>query len=221
MAYLTCAGAPVTAGTVTVPRRGAWHARLRLDAATAPPGAVELAWEGSTVPWRGTVAARAGALVEGGPVELLLVGGAGGLGRSLPGASYRQVTARVVLGQLLAAAGEQLAGGTLPAVLGRQLARWTRVAGTAGAQLDALASALGVGWRVLPDGGVWLGVDAGAALVLPDDATLVHRRPASGRVEVATAQPWALASGATFEGAPILAIEHQIAPTCLRSTLCL
>jgi len=221
VAFLTVAGLAVTAGTVTVPRRGAWHARVRLDAATPPTGAVALSWEGAAAPWRATVTARAGVLVSGGPVELLLVGGAGGLGKSLPGGSYRQATVRLVLGQLLAAAGEQLAGATLPSLLDRLLARWSRAAGPAGAQLASLAAALGVTWRVLPDGGVWLGTDAGAPLVLPDDATLVHRRPASGRVEVATAQPWALASGGTFEGAPILAIEHQIAPTSLRSTLCL
>lgn len=220
MAVLTCADAPVIRGDLEVPDGGAWHASLRLDRDTAPAGAVELRWEGLAAPWRGTVTPRAGVLVEGGPVELLVVGGAGGLGRILPGASYRQATVRVVLGQLLVEAGEQLASATPAALLARTLPRWTRQQGPAGAQLDALARALGVGWRVLPSGQVWLG-PAPAALVLPSDAAILRRQPALGQVDLTTGRPWELVPGGLFEGQRVASVQVSLSPSRLRSCLCL
>lgn len=219
MAVLACAGAAVVSGELEIPDGGPWHALLRLDRDTAPSGAVELAWEGAAAPWRGTVA-RAGALVEGGPVELLVVGGAGRLGRMLPGASYRQATVRVVLGQLLADAGEVLASSTPAALLARTLPRWSRVEGPAGAQLDALTRALGVGWRVLPSGQVWLG-PAPAALVLPSDAVVLRRQPVLGQIELTTGRPWELVPGGPFEGQRVASVQVSLSPSRLRSCLCL
>ena len=107
MPTLTVADKAVTRGHVIVPRQGAWHAELWLDADTAPSGAVALSWADGEATWQGTVV-RGGVVTEGGPAAVRLVGGAGGLGKALPGASYRNVSPRVIVGQILAA----LAGAT-------------------------------------------------------------------------------------------------------------
>jgi hypothetical protein len=222
MAALTCAGKAVTRGEVEVPRSGPWHADLWLDADTAPSGAVELVWDGAPSPWRGfVVPGRAGVLTEGGPVEVRVVGGAGGLGKRLPGQSYRSATARLIVEQLLAAAGERLDGSTATALLVRQLARWSRAAGTTGEQLDALAGQLGVSWRVLPGGKVWLGVPPTTPLSLPPEAVVVRRQPVLAQVELAHGSPWTLTAGGTFEGRTVASLSIQLSPTRFRSVLCL
>jgi hypothetical protein len=126
----------------------------------------------------------------------------------------------VVLGQLLAAAGEVLAPSTSTALLDRLLPRWTRQGGPAGAQIEALARVLGVGWRVLPEGGVWLG-ERPAPLVLPPEATLLRRRPLPGVIEVALPRPWALVPGGTFEGRRVGSVAVSLSPSHLRGSLCL
>lgn len=219
MAVLTCAGSPAITGEIEIPAGGPWHALLRLDRDAALSGAVELRWEGATASWWGMVA-RGGVLVEGGPVEVLVVGGAGRLGRVLPGASYRQATVRVVLGQLLADAGEVLSSSTPAALLSRTLPRWSRAEGPAAAQLDALARVLGVGWRVLPSGQVWLG-PAPSAVVLPADAVLLRRQPALGQIELTTGRPWELVPGGLFEGQRVASVRIELTPSRLRSCLCL
>lgn len=217
-ATLSVAGKAVTRGHVTVPRQGAWHADLWLDADTAPSGAVALSWADSEATWQGTVV-RGGVVTEGGPAAVRLVGGAGGLGKTLPGASYRNVSPRVIAGQILTAAGEILSGTSPSATLSPLWARWSRQAGAAGAQVAALAAALGALWRVLPDGTVYLGPDPGGVLTLGKDQQVTARAPALGRVTLATSAPWALQVGQTLDGQRIDTVIHRLGPDEIRSEL--
>lgn len=222
MALLALAGIPVLSGRVDLPRLGAWHAELRLQGDSVPSGAVQLVWDGAPGPWQATVVpGRAGLVAPGGPVEVLVVGGAGGLGRSIAGGSYRNTSARVVLEQLLGAAGERLSTACLASVVGRQLPRWSRQAGSAGAQVAALAARLEVAWRVLTDGSVWLGTDSGAALALPQGHQPTDRRPTIAGVELALASPWTVPQGGAFEGRAIEHATHFLTPDRLRTDLCL
>lgn len=220
MATLTVAGFPVVRGRVTVPRVGPWHAEVRLDADAPPSGAVALSWGDGAATWSGYVLpTRSGTYATGGPSQVRLVGGAGGLGRALDGASYRSTTPRVVLGQILAAAGERLSGTSPAATLDRSLARWSRSAGTAGAQVDRLALALGVLWRVLPDGSVYVGPSPGGAVDLGAQGSVTRRVPAERLVTVATDAPWTLQVGQTVEGLVVDQIVHHLDPERIRSDL--
>lgn len=220
MAVLTIAGKSVTRGRVRVPRQGAWHVEAWLDADTAPIGAAALVWGDKAAAWQGTlVPALSGVYVTGGPAQVRVVGGAGGLQTALPGASYRNVSARVILGQILAAAGERLSGASPAATLDPILARWSRAAGTAAAQVGRLSEALGVLWRVLPDGSVYVGPEPGGTLTLGKDDAVVERLPGESRLTLATAAPWALTVGQAFEGAAIDEIIHTLGPDKTRSDL--
>lgn len=220
MATLTVAGRAVVRGRVTVPLIGPWHAEVRLDADAPPSGAVTLSWGNGAASWQGSVLpARAGVYAEGGPVQVWLVGGAGGLTRTVPGESFRNATPRAILSRILADAGERLSGTSPGAVLDQNLPRWSRAAGPAGAQVGRLCEALGVPWRVLPDGTVYVGPTPSPALDLGKDGAVTRRLPAAAAVEVSVATPWTLAVGATLDGVPIEQIVHHLSPERIRSTL--
>lgn len=220
MALLTVAGFPVTRGRVVLPREGGWHADLWLDANTAPSGGVALSWADGAATWQAAVVpGRAGVATEGGPASVRLVGGAGGLATVLDGQSYRNTSARIILGHLLGAAGERLSPTSPASVVDLLLPRWSRMRASAGTQLDALASALGVLWRVLPDGSVYVGPEPGGTLTLDADSAVTNRAPAVGRIIVAVATPWTLVPGQSFEGARIDEIIHRITDREVRSEL--
>lgn len=226
MALLSILGANgaslVRSGRIDVPRQGVWTAYLRLDAPSVPVGSVQLVWDGVSVPWRGMIVpGRAGLVSPRGAVDLVVVGGAGGLSRTLAGQSYRNTSARVVLEQLLGAASERLSPAALPSVVGRLVTRWSRASGPAGAQLAALASELAVTWRVLVDGTVWLGLESGVPLQLPQGEQPTDRHPTTAGVELAWATPWTAQPGMTFEGRQIEHVTHHISPERVRTDLCL
>lgn len=218
MPVLSVAGKSVTRGAVVLPRLGAWHADLWLDADVAPSGAVALSWGDGAATWRGTVV-QGGAVTEGGPAAVRVVGGAGGLGRQLPGQSYRNASARAVLEQILVASGERLSGTSPATSLGSLQARWSRAAAPAGQQIGRLVASLGLLWRVLPDGSIYVGPEPGGRLTLDKDSQVVARAPALGRVTLAPSAPWVLRAGQTFEGAVLHEIVHRIAPSEIRSEL--
>lgn len=220
MTALTIGGYAVSRGRVTVPRVGPWHADAWLDADVAPSGAVSLVWGQSEATWQGYVLpGRAGVYTEGGPVQVWIVGGTNGLSARVPGASYRNVTARTVLTQILTAAGERLSGTSPATSLDVTLARWSRSDGVASAQVARLADALGLVWRVLPDGTVYVGPEIGGTLTPGKDDAVTDRRPALARLTVATSEPWTLAVGQTFEGQVIEQIVHHVTKDRTRSEL--
>jgi hypothetical protein len=220
VALLTVTGLAVTRGRVVLPREGGWHADLWLDADTAPSGAVALSWGDGAAAWQATVVpGRVGVATEGGPAAVRLAGGAGGLAVVLDGQSYRNTSVRIILGHLLAAAGERPSPTSPAATLDLLLPRWSRMRASAGAQLDALASSLGVLWRVLPDGSVYVGPEPGGTLTLDESGAVTARAPAVGRTIVAVAAPWTLTPGQSFEGARIDEIIHRISDREVRSEL--
>ena len=60
---------------------------------------------------------------------------------------------------------------------------------------------------------------SGGTLTLGKDDAVVDRLPGSSRITVATAAPWTLAVGQTFEGAAIDEIVHTLGPDKIRSDL--
>lgn len=173
MSEWTLAGAPVLGANLSVPATGPWVLDADLDTETAPAGAVELVVGGAT--WRGAV--EAGGVFEG-RWRGRVVGGAGGLSRVVAARYYRSVPARLVVGDLVADAGERLAADA-PG-LDTILAAWVRRRERAREGLSRLCAALGLAWRVGADGIVttspWpaseppdtaggLGVDPGSGIV--------------------------------------------------------
>lgn len=211
-AFATLQERPIVRGTLSLPRRGAWTARLLVDTDKPLEGAVTLATNEGAVRFEGWLA-RGG--VAHGRLEALVVGGRGGLARRLPARSYRSIPARLVLLALLSEAGESLATSSDSEQLGQQLPHWTRLEGPTSVNLDRLCEALGGRWRV---------DRAGQVLV----TRLAASPPSTSRGERLEDTPGEssrlyalerldLEPGTTFDGLAVAAVEHEISPTRIRT----
>lgn len=206
------AGLPVLRAWLHVPRIGVWHAELELEGEeeNVPEGAIEIEIENAT--WHGTVR-RAGA--NAGRVEVLVVGGAGGLEGELEPRYYADAPARIPLGDVLREAGETLSGDVSGDVTSPTLARWTRQRGRAGAALAELAAALGVeAWRVLVDGTVWLGAETWDEVEI--EHAVIELDPAHDRIAIAVDAP-TLLPGTTFLDRHVSHVLHVLVPAGIRS----
>ena len=85
------------------------------------------------------------------------MGGGGGLAGIAVAKSFQNISAKVVLQDALGAANEQLSSVADNPTVSTQLPGWTRLAAPYFEDLQAMAAYLGVPWRVLNDGTVWLG----------------------------------------------------------------
>lgn len=215
---LTVAGKAALRGHVLIPRVGAWHGTLWLDADTAPTGAASLVWGDSEATWSATIL-RGGVMTEGGPAEVRFVGGGGGLATALAGGSSRNTSPRSLLGQILPGGGERLSGTSPTTTLDAAIARWSRDAGTCGQQIARLADSLGALWRVLADGSIYVGPEPGGTLTLDASTQVVHRNPALGSVTLASSAPWSFRVGQTYDGRRIDQIVHRISPREVRTEL--
>lgn len=201
-----------------MPRRGVWHAELSLDASSDAGllGAGELVWRGGGR-WGATVQ-RGG--VAYGDVFVRLVGGAGGLATELPGQTYRETTVRVVVDAIARGTGERLSGLVETSTLSLRLGHWARLAGPASTQLLELTRALGLSWRVLLDGSLWIG-DAKPTPAPSIDATVLSREPARGRVTLGSVEGWRLDAGQLLEGVRIEQLEHRLEAGDVRTVVLL
>jgi hypothetical protein len=212
---------PVIQGRLQLPAKGPWWGEFTLDAL-----------EGFDVGQRVTVRSSGGLelaatvqrteLVDEVP-HVRLVGGRGGLNRSIAAQWHTGpgLSARTVLASWAEASGEQLSSTIAASVLNASIDRWVRSKGRSIDALDALTEALGVTWRVLPDGTVWLGSDTDTAL---DRFTydVVARRVATGSVELAVDAPVPqLMPGRTFEGRKIGTVEYLLTPQKCRAVIAL
>lgn len=213
-AFASLNGSTVVRGVIALPRRGAWTARLMLDAEAMPTGPLTLTTNEGQVSYQGALVPRRGAPVAG-RVELLMVGGAGGLATPLPPKAYRSLPARLVLDDLARGAGETIDPASDAALLARQLPHWVRLAGTMSRGLEQLVSHLGGRWRV---------TRAGQLLVVGPDAA-----PPSGskgqRLDEAPGEAFALYAlerldlepGTTFDDRVVEQVEHEISPDRIRT----
>src|SRR5690606_24466378 len=86
-------------------------------------------------------------------------GGKGAIRTALPARYYVSQPAKVVLADIAADSGETLSQEIPTSILGTALPSWTRVAGPTSRGIGDLAAKLGVNWRVLRSGEIWLGPD--------------------------------------------------------------
>lgn len=212
------AGQPVREATLTLPREGAWHIDLQLEATVAPAGRFDLLMVGHRL--SGTVVRAR--MVEG-VARVRMAAGAAGLRRPVAKRHYTAPTVRNVLAALAGNVGEIVSATADPTLLGVVLEHWTTVAMPAGAAirvlLDRVPEAMapeGVAWRLLPDGSIWVGQET-----WPDseqDAIVVGEASEDGRVELALEVPFLL-PGTTIGEFRIDQVEIRATGDDLRTTI--
>ena len=157
MSLLSANDIPVARAEISIPRVGRGVADMVLASGSGPsPGEpVVLRWQdGYEMRYTCLAAQR-----WRGWWHMRLVAGTGRLNKLLPNRYYEGIAAETVARDILNEAGERLGKIDLPGVL----TRYVRRAGPAYQQLAALLSGYPRMWRVLPDGGVWIGEDAGGS----------------------------------------------------------
>lgn len=162
MSALTIAGSAVLAATVTMPRVGVWWAEVEVSTETALTGVVEIVPEtGAT--WHGTVIAGG---VHAGTWRGRIVGGAGGLRRTLPATSYRDATLHDVVADATRESGETLDAGT--DLRSWAVSRFVRVERPASRAVADVACAASLPWRVTRAGTLLVAAESWAGVSLPD-----------------------------------------------------
>jgi hypothetical protein len=204
--YLTLNGAVCLAATISLPRRGAWTADVETQGVptVAAGAAVALVFGSQT--FLGTV--HRVTTLEARGCNVRIVGGHGGLSTLLQPAQFFQPTARNVLDAALLAAGESLSSASDTATLSAQLNFWERSARTLGQELDALARATRLEWRVLADGAIFVGLSTWAAARLTEYQVMDHIADV-GKMVIAADDPVVL-PGQTFEGIRVSLVVHTV-----------
>jgi hypothetical protein len=135
---------------------GAWHCTAEVDGDTALSGAVTVDNDGTQ--WLGFVLRSKG---FAGRCQAWIVGGKGQLAKILDAKHYSNTMAATVAADICRDSGEVLASGL---VLTQRLAHWERTQGQASHCLVALCDRLGLTWRTLRDGTIWIGTDTWATV---------------------------------------------------------
>lgn len=210
MSLITCGGADALNGSIHLLSRGAWWAPLRLDASTAPIGKVTLAANGGL--------SLSGFVVTGGVAydvaHVQVVGGAGGLGKTLTPAAYQNAQLRDPLGAIMNTSGESLSSKIDSSILAVQLPTWTIVASKAARGIDELcgaaSQALGqaITWRVLSDGTIWLGSESWPSQQIPSGSDVLDSFPGEGRFVIGADTPWLLPGVALTGVGNVGAVDH-------------
>lgn len=217
MSDLTCNGVPVVSARITRPRIGSWVAELVVDTDEPMTGAVVLADGDGSELFKGTI-------IRGAPSEgrlsLRVLGGAGGLGKTLDPRYYKGAPPRLVLRDLARETGETLATLDAPA-LDAPTRAWTRERRDAAGSLRQLAEALGLVWRCLPDGTQWVGSETWPASPATGYEVL-HDEPAHARWTLSTVtltDAALIAPGTTLEGQRVSLVEHQLSGDSTRTVV--
>jgi hypothetical protein len=204
---------PVTDGTFSFPRTGAWVADLMISGADAITGAVTVVI-GDSLTLSGTVY-RGGVYV--GQNYLRVVGGKGGLHKDATPKHYKDIVpARNVISDLMADAGETLSATSDAALTGTELGNWTTTKQPVNRALFALMAALDPAaiMRVLPDGTIFLGADAFSTSAL--EVVLVDEFANEGKMVLSMDVP-ELLPGVTILGRKVSYVEHHLDSSRVRS----
>lgn len=216
-ALVTLGGYDVLEARVHMPQRGWWWARAKVDAQTALTGQVTLAASGGLSLVGTVVPALSGVFLDSAWVQL--VGGAGGLGKSISPAAFQNALVRDVLSSVLGGVGETASPSIAPTLTAMLLQSWTLIMQPAARAMDQLANAAGADtWRVMSDGTVWMGSETWPAQSLPSTSDVLFQFPSEGRFEIGCETP-ALLPGVMLSdvGANIGAVDHFINHSSIRT----
>jgi hypothetical protein len=220
-------GYAIIRGSIRLPRVGVWNADIVVNTADSITGPVVLETADGAFSLHGT-AYRQGIFQQ--TLSMRVIGGAGGLstppggiGSALTPKFYQGATVRLVLGDILAACGEQLSTTSDTAVLATVLRRWVVMGGPGKEALARLLEPLNVSWRVLPDGSVWVGTEKWPAAP-STQFDLIERHYGEGRVVIGSEQPFLMPgtlltiSSSSTQGTQYVSyVVHSISPEKIRS----
>lgn len=178
----TLAGYPLMSGHVSMSLSGTWTGTFNIDSEDVLTGGAELILPGEILRCTVLPGDAGGGIVEG-INHCRVVGGAGGLRKTVGGQHYYYSIGRDIARHTLGQVGEELSDLIDDDILFVSIEHWMRMAGTAGRAIDILANKLGLEWRVQPDGKVWLGETAWKEVIVPADFTRLSLQ--EGRIELA------------------------------------
>lgn len=188
MSDTTINGYPVYRADHKQPYYGAWTAEVEHDANERVTGSATLTLLDRT--WVGTVVADPNDSTlalsgdSGGFFRCRIVGGAGGLQKQVEPTEWAQgALVQTVLTAILSAGGEVQSATIDPSLLTKVLPQWSIVQGTVDAALAALCDSLGVIWRTLDDGSIWIGTPNPQPVTAPD-YIFTELDPEMGMVEL-------------------------------------
>jgi hypothetical protein len=214
MSFLTFNDRAALTAEIVMPRAGAWVARCTLDSTTPVEGRVVVRVYDGGMTLTGTV-------LEGGvaadTAAITVVGGAGGLSKPISAKSYRAITVRTVLTEILAAGGESLSGTSDPSIVTAVLPKYVREAGRVIDAIRELMDAIGATWRVLADGTVWVGRDTWPAAPTFGYEVL-DERPNQNTVTLGVESFRAL-GGTTLDGRRVSQCVHRLADGLARTVV--
>jgi hypothetical protein len=214
MSTILANGANVLRATLSFPRVGVWHATVDIDAdaADAFVGRVEID-AGDAGVFVGTTPPN-GVNVFVGRVRARVIGGAAGFGTICEPKFYRSMVASTVLRDVLDLGGEELSGTATG--IDSVLPFWTRPEASVGEAFEELVASLGLSWRVLDDGTVWVGEETWPEAQLSADALVLEENPAERTAVLSDGEK--LRPGQTYEGKHVGRVEIAISPQASRTT---
>lgn len=207
-------GVAITEIIISLPRAGAWVADLALTTADPPSGRVEIDLADSLT-LAGTVS-RADEI--GGVVRARVVAGGDGLRKKVKPKHYTSPTAGIVLRDLLADVGEELASGIAPGLLNAQFEHWTTMTMPCGQAIRCLFPDLGeLAWRHQPDGKLWVGAETWADSGVTE-YTDTSASPENATFEVTLLAP-ELLPGRSLDGRKVDAVELRATGSGVSATV--
>ncbi|MEN6535507.1 MAG: hypothetical protein ABFD89_17720 [Bryobacteraceae bacterium] len=195
---------------------GAWHAELEasFDGKDPKPNADgTYTLSANDVDFVGTPVLGPRKLV--GRVKVKIVGGRGGLKKKLDPKHYSKPAVLTVVRDILADCGEVLSSGVDPATLDGQIQSWQRGDIPAGRCLTLVLDQLGLIWRVLRDGTIWIGKEEYPASSAKFE--LIDEDWSAGVIEIASDAP-DLEPGVTLLDQQIRYVVHDIQSGSLRTS---
>lgn len=222
MAEITLNGHRVISGEVTLTATRQQHAELVVDRRGGElSGRATLSGPGLT--FVGTVDDERTTVFQD-TTRVVVVAGAGGLWKDVAAKYYRIVSVETILTDLFREAGETLSTTSDATVLARVLTSWTRAAGDVIDALETLTKHLGVDWRMLEDGTVWVGTHAWAEWpkLLRDSTIVQNDDPRTQMISVAVrnhARELQARPGFTFDGRRVREVRFRFNEGSTRTQL--
>lgn len=201
---------------LALPITGNWIAHGALREPSAPTGPASLlltGTDGTTNAFNGFIR-RSGEWAGAAEARFVLVGGAGGLARTIGPSDHAKETTVLLVAQGIAnVCGEQLAPEVADELAGLTVPRWLRAEGTGLEAIGLLAQELTLDWRVLDSGLVWFGL---TTFPVVDDAVALGDQPMvedhdDGRFDARPSSA-ALRPGVTCRERQITCVTYRVSP---------
>lgn len=187
---------PLLQAVIIEPEVGRWTASVELASEEEPEDPITLSFDDGQVELVGAIH-RGG--VESGRWLGRIVGGMGGLSVELGAKAYRAMPMQVALDDILRETGETLAATSL-SLLPYTCPHWHRQVGYGARAISELVAKLGMSWRVLRDGTVWVGTETYPAIAEDAVWTELHAFPDLGMTEIAPGEAPLVRPGLTWDG---------------------